>query len=80
VVESKGSTAVNKTGGWRAHRPVFDKEKCVACGMCWSFCPEGCIYKTKEGKFDVNLDYCKGCGICAENCPVKAISMVLEEK
>lgn len=80
VLESNGSTSKLKTGAWRSMRPVTDFEKCTSCGICWSLCPEGCIIKRKDGKFEVNSDYCKGCGICANECPVKAITIVMEEK
>ncbi|MBN2251611.1 MAG: 4Fe-4S binding protein [Candidatus Altiarchaeota archaeon] len=80
VLESRGSTSKTKTGSWRSMRPVTDFSKCMGCGICWTFCPEGCIVKRADGKFEVNLDYCKGCGICANECPVKAIVMVMEEK
>ena len=80
VLRSDGSSARNKTGGWRAMRPVTDRNVCVACGLCWAICPEGCIHKGGDGKFSADLDYCKGCGICAAECPVKAIGMVKEEK
>ncbi|ODS41953.1 MAG: hypothetical protein MSIBF_00935 [Candidatus Altiarchaeales archaeon IMC4] len=80
VLESTGSTTKTKTGSWRSMRPVVDFKKCVACGICWTFCPEGCIHKRKDGKFESDLDYCKGCGICAEECPKKVIEMVREEK
>ncbi|RLI86910.1 MAG: pyruvate synthase [Candidatus Altiarchaeales archaeon] len=80
VLESNGSTSNLKTGAWRSMRPVTDFEKCTGCGICWSLCPEGCIKKGDDGKFEADLDYCKGCGICANECPVKAITMVMEEK
>ena len=80
VLESNGSTSKLKTGAWRSMRPIVDFEKCTSCGICWSFCPEACIYKRDDGKFEANLDYCKGCGICAEECPAKAIIMEMEEK
>lgn len=80
VLKSDGSSAKNKTGGWRAFRPITDKNVCVGCGLCWAVCPEGCIRKDQAGKFSADLDYCKGCGICANECPVKAITMVKEEK
>jgi len=81
VLPSNGSASKTLTGGWRSMRPVTEHAKCIACGQCWTFCPEGCINKRKEdGKFQADYDYCKGCGICAEVCPVKCVKMVLEEK
>lgn len=79
VIRDVGNTTRTKTGGWRTFRAVIQPEKCIECGNCWIFCPDGCVYK-KEDKFDVDLDYCKGCGICANECPTEAIEMVLEEK
>lgn len=74
AVRDPGSTRKNKTGSWRTFKPVHDKEKCIDCGICYYFCPEGCINLDIE----IDFDYCKGCGICAEECPVKAISMERE--
>lgn len=74
VVKEPGSTRKNKTGSWRTFKPILDKEKCIDCGNCVLFCPEGCINK----EYDIDYDYCKGCGICAEECPVKAIKMERE--
>ena len=76
-----GSFLENKTGGWRTFMPVVDNDKCVACQLCWYFCPEGCITmvpydnnRFKKG-IAIDLDYCKGCGICAHECPTHAIEM-----
>jgi len=80
VLESKGSTANYKTGAWRSRRPKMELEKCISCGTCWMLCPEGCIKKRDDGKFEIDYDYCKGCGICANECPVKCIEMLMEEK
>ena len=80
VIFNPGSTKRYKTGGWRALRPVVDESKCISCGTCWVFCPEGCIYQKDNKKFVANYDYCKGCGICANECPVKCIEMKMEEK
>lgn len=81
VLESKGSTEITKTGSWRTSWPKINYEKCTSCGLCWVFCPEGCIKKRKEdGKFFIDLNYCKGCGICFNECPVKAITMMTEKK
>lgn len=71
---TKGSSG--KTGSWRVFRPVVDKEKCNACGMCATFCPEAAI----DEDLEVDLEYCKGCGICAHECPKNAISLEREEK
>lgn len=78
-VKDAGNTTKNKTGGWRTFKPVIDLKKCVDCGNCWIYCPDGCVFKVK-GEYVVDLDYCKGCGICANECPTAAIEMVLEEK
>ena len=65
-----------KTGSWRVFRPVVDREKCNACGLCAIYCPDAAISEDLE----VDLDFCKGCGICARECPKKAITMEREEK
>ena len=64
--------------GWRYNRPVMHLKKCNSCGLCFLYCPTGCI--SEDGDFFlINLDYCKGCGVCANECPKKAISMDNEE-
>jgi len=76
----------NKTGDWRSFKPILHEEKCIKCGLCQSYCPEGCISGLEnkniaERQFPkTDYDYCKGCGICANECPKKAIDMVQEEK
>ncbi len=65
------------TGEWRTVRPVVDKTKCNACGICVTFCPPQCM--VDDGDFyAAELTYCKGCGICAKECPKKAIKMAPE--
>jgi pyruvate ferredoxin oxidoreductase delta subunit len=80
IVYTPGSTVKNKTGGWRAFRPVFDKEKCKKCLQCAIFCPEGIIKVGKAEGASCDLDFCKGCGICASLCKFGAIKMVKEER
>ena len=78
VVLRPGSASDYHTGTWRSQRPVWDNQKCIKCGICYVFCPEGCISQTEDGYFKANLDYCKGCGICAHECWPRAIKMVEE--
>ncbi|MFY9382986.1 MAG: 2-oxoacid:acceptor oxidoreductase family protein [Acetomicrobium sp.] len=67
------------TGNWRSERPVWSKERCTNCLLCWVTCPDSVVvYKTPEAMDFTNLKYCKGCGICASVCPTKAITMVPE--
>ncbi len=63
----------------RAFRPTVDKDKCVGCGNCQTFCPEGTVMLTDDKEVLFDYRYCKGCGVCANECPVQAIEMVKEE-
>ena len=67
------------TGDWRTERPVVDKEKCNACGICVTFCPPQCMIDDEDTiHYKANLLFCKGCGVCAKECPKKAIMMIPE--
>lgn len=78
AIEEPGCAVEYETGDWKSRRPILDKEKCSKCGLCFLYCPEGCIRPDDEGYFISDLKYCKGCGICATECPRKAINMVVE--
>jgi pyruvate ferredoxin oxidoreductase delta subunit len=78
MVFRPGSARDYHTGSWRARKPVNDNKKCIKCGICYIFCPEGCISQDVDGYFVADLDYCKGCGICAHECWPGAIKMVEE--
>ena len=80
MVFAAGNTSNYKTGSWKSQRPILDKQKCIKCGICYIFCPEGCIQEDEEGYFIANLDYCKGCGICPHECWPGAIVMREEEE
>jgi pyruvate ferredoxin oxidoreductase gamma subunit len=79
VVTEAGNAKQYRTGDWKSERPVLNHQKCIKCGICYLFCPEGCIGQNEEGYFEANLYYCKGCGICARECWTEAIKMVEEE-
>ena len=79
IVTEPGSTREYRTGDWRSQRPTYDFKKCIKCGLCSIYCPEGCIGQNAEGYFQANMFWCKGCGICSKECPTGVISMVNEE-
>ena len=78
IVTEPGSASQYKTGDWWSQRPTYDFGKCIKCGLCQIFCPEGCIEQNAEGYFEADLYYCKGCGICPRECPTWVITMVEE--
>jgi pyruvate ferredoxin oxidoreductase gamma subunit len=78
IIAEAGSAKQYRTGDWKSERPVWNHERCIKCGICYLFCPEGCIREREDGYFDANLFYCKGCGICARECWTEAIKMVEE--
>ncbi|MBA7644664.1 Pyruvate synthase subunit PorD [subsurface metagenome] len=80
IVTEPGNASQYRTGDWRSQRPSHDFTKCIKCGLCYIFCPEGCLGQTAEGYFEADLFYCKGCGICVQECPTGAIAMQQEEE
>lgn len=80
IATEPGSARQYKTGAWRSHRPTYQFKRCIKCGICHLYCPEGCIIQNKEGNFEADMEYCKGCGICAKECPTGVITMVEEEE
>ena len=62
----------------RAFRPVVEQEKCIQCGNCQTYCPEGTVMLENGETVIFDYRYCKGCGVCANECPVDAIEMVRE--
>ncbi|OYT49159.1 MAG: indolepyruvate ferredoxin oxidoreductase subunit alpha [Desulfurococcales archaeon ex4484_42] len=55
---------------------AVDKNKCIACGICytWFGCPA--ITPLPDGKASIDPGLCIGCGACVNVCPVKAIKPV----
>jgi pyruvate ferredoxin oxidoreductase delta subunit len=80
VVIEAGSASQYRTGDWKSQHPESDYSKCIKCGLCYIYCPEGCIVPKlgEEGFFEADMYYCKGCGICAQECHKDVITMVEE--
>ncbi len=68
-----------KPGARREATPVWDKDKCIRCALCYVYCPDGAIYRTEDGFFEADAEKCKGCGICHRECWFGVISMVKED-
>lgn len=76
-----GNAALFKTGDWRSMMPVWNKEKCKQCLLCFPVCPDSSIMVNEEGAMvGVDYDHCKGCGVCTKVCPFKAFDFVEESK
>ncbi len=56
-------------------KPVWDKELCTRCALCYIYCPDAAISRQADGYFDVDIEMCKGCGICHRECWFGAVSM-----
>lgn len=66
-----------------------EASRCISCGLCpedpeickncWQFCPDAAI-EFKNGKFEINLDYCKGCLVCSQECPRHVVNVEEEKK
>lgn len=77
----EGGTAVGyHTGEWRSFRPIFHKDKCIQCFICWIYCPDASIVVENGKVVGIDYDYCKGCGICNEVCPPKATAITMEKE
>jgi pyruvate ferredoxin oxidoreductase delta subunit len=72
LITRAGSSEEFQTGDWRVERPIFHKDKCINCFICWVYCPDSAIIVEDGEVKGINLHYCKGCGICARECPPKA--------
>ena len=78
VIDKPGNASSYRTGDWKSQHPEYVYKKCIKCGLCFLFCPEGCIEPKGDGYFQADLFYCKGCALCAKECPTKAINMIEE--
>ena len=69
ILMAKGKVTVE------AITPVFDSEKCKACGLCVKVCPYNAIILNEELKrIEIIEAACGGCGTCAAECPFGALT------
>ncbi len=54
VLTEPGTARDYHTGDWRSMRPVWDKSRCIKCGVCWTVCPEAGISEEPDGYFEMN--------------------------
>lgn len=71
----EAGNAVNfKTGDWRSDVPIFIKENCKQCLLCFPVCPDSAIILNNDGQVTgFDLDFCKGCLCCKAVCNFNAI-------
>lgn len=79
MIANAGNAELFNTGDWRSMKPIWIKDKCKQCLLCYPVCPDTSILIDNEGKrTDFDYKHCKGCGICAKVCPFKAIDFIEE--
>lgn len=87
IIPEPGNTVWNDlTASRTGSLPVFNRERCIHCGLCDLVCPDYCLVwedGEKGGRFErelmgVDYRYCKGCMRCVESCPASALTKKAE--
>jgi pyruvate ferredoxin oxidoreductase gamma subunit len=87
IIPEPGNTVWNDLSASRTGSlPVFNRERCIHCGLCDLVCPDIClVWDAGEsgGRFErelmgVDYRYCKGCLRCVESCPASAMTKKAE--
>ena len=87
IIPEPGNTVWNDLSTARTGSlPVFNRERCIHCGLCDLVCPDLCLVwedGEKGGRFEreltgVDYRYCKGCLRCVESCPASALTKKAE--
>jgi pyruvate ferredoxin oxidoreductase gamma subunit len=87
IMTEAGSSVWNDVSAARSGTlPVFNRERCIHCGLCDLVCPDYCLVwedGEKGSRFEreltgVDYRYCKGCMRCVESCPASAMTKKTE--
>jgi len=79
-VYGEGNSEFFNTGDWRSKAPVWVRENCKQCLLCFPVCPDSSIPVENSKRQEFDMFHCKGRGICAKVCPFGAIAMELAGK
>jgi len=78
MVGTAGNADAYFTGAWRHEKPIWIKEACKNCMLCWINCADTAIYMEDQTVGGINYSHCKGCGVCPIECRSNALVMVPE--
>jgi hypothetical protein len=77
AIKNLGMGCGSRAGKLAMHsgiRPTVNKDKCVKCGTCFSWCSVQAIRQTTvDGPVTIDQQICRGCGECLVSCRVGAI-------
>ncbi|MDG5799893.1 ATP-binding protein [Marinilabiliaceae bacterium ANBcel2] len=59
-------------GGYKSS---INKSVCNGCAICYEYCNFGAIFKSEDGKFNVDPNRCEGCLLCSRVCKFNAIEL-----
>ncbi len=71
------SSCFKLVSDWRVLKPVYNRDLCIDCQNCWTYCPDSSIISRDKKMIGIDYDHCKGCGICVEVCPTNPKSLLM---
>lgn len=71
------NTYTASVADWRIIKPIYNRDICIDCQICWIFCPDTAIISRDKKMIGIDFDHCKGCGICVEVCPTNPKSLLM---